>query len=394
LEHSYYLIVFVFGMKPAAAIIAALSCFAQDFYVNALAHQLKVTASENVTGATAVESDEVITWQRDQLRLELAAYKRHSWQADVEKAIHAEEDVNFCMDGKLVPQIFLLGFLKTSTTLFADNFARSESVVRSTCLMEDPNYGDLPCTAEGIPWKEPHFFDNEDSVAKGKDYWLQHWPECSHGTRLVAADMTPHYLDYRHDVLGKIIEYYGNYLPSVTFVVMIREPLSTLQSLFYFLSNNQRKEHGDDFRAFVTEVLAKPDERELNVNWINANFATPLKAFFQFIPRSQFMIVPMKYNTEYNKGAAPFHEYMWDKFGLTRPEDREMEEESNVNPHNQLLDDLGSETYDELHTELYRVTSPEILADLFSGEDGPYMHGYKGSTTDEAAIAAWIDDGW
>jgi len=336
-----------------------------------------------------------------QLRQQIEAYQRHTYQEDMQIAIAAEQQENFCMDGKLVPEFFLIGSLKTSSTLLADNFNLSPGVVESKCRPGEDYGGAGACPPGGQFRKEPQFFNNPETVDRGYSYWLEHWPHCSQQSRMVAADMSVGYLMEHQHVLPVLSEFYGHKLRRVTFVVTMREPMATLQSYFYYMGIGNG---GSSFKDWVQGVMDDPSQR-LQVAWRNSMYHNNLATWFESINRSQFMIVPMKYNTEYNKGTPPFHEYLWNHFGLQHaPARDDVKETSNVNPHPALEDDLGTDLYARLSSVMNNLTGPDRLARLFvdnnQNDDPPYLYGLKdasglkGWKHNETAIADWIQDGW
>jgi len=354
--------------------------------IDKLAEQAQIYSNETVDALTA----EVM-----QLRKQLEAYQRHSYPEDLEIAIAAEQQENICFDGKLVPELYLFGSLKTSSTLLADNFNLSEGVVESRCMPWDLDNGAGDCPSGGTYWKAPQFFNNRDVVAQGYSAWLDHWPSCRQDTRMVAADMSVGYLHAHDDVLPVLKDWYGINLRRVTFVVTVREPMATMQSYFYYIPNLMGI---TIFKDWVQGMIDDPSKR-LHPSWRNSMYAENLAACFDAVDRSQFMIVPMKYNTQYNKGTAPFHEYLWRHFGLPHAPTRDyVVEVSNVNPHPSLEDDLGTDLYNHLQGIMYNVTGPARLADILRVktdlDEAPYLHGFQGLKHNETAIAEWITDGW
>jgi len=350
---------------------------------------------------------EEVTYERNEMRKELDFVKRHTYKTDVQTALKGEQEENLCVDGKLVPQLYLLGALKTSTTLFADNVNRSSGIVFSRCTAIDTALMDwMRCSPHQPYFKEPHFFDFPVMRDRGKEFWLSHWPSCDQETRLVAADMTPNYLQISStaDIMKY---YYGDKISDVTFIVMIREPLETIQSAYYFLYESAvaSTAGADKFKEFVTEYMAQPprrtfgEEDDVDAAMKNVMYAYHLEKWFETMSRKQFIIVPMKYNTEYSKEQPGFHEFIWERFGLPHPDTREeIEEKANVGPSkSSVRADLGEDLFLSLRDRVYGITAPVKLGRLLQSDDPddqPTLYGFQGDPNNADEIALWIRQGW
>lgn len=353
------------------------------------------TGAVQVGKAGESESLVAVSAELARLREQLAAYERHTFKDEFAAACAAEDQTNLCVDGKLVPELYVLGALKTSSTLLYDNFRTSPSVVAYKCHETDEAFGEPECEGENLGkyWKEPHFFSSPSDMAGGKSWWLEHWPECPQSERMVAMDMSVSYLMAPESVIPTLQLFYGGSVSQIKFVVLMREPLEAMQSLFYFGKSWATSNTGD-FKKWVRDVMSGTgDERDRGC-WQNAMYVQNIQDYFNQINPSQFMVVPMKYNTEYNKGTAPLHEYLWQKFGLQyAPSRASIEETSNVNKHPSIEQDLGDQLKSEFETFVYSITGPDMLADLFVGSDAQ-LYGNKAGETDKSQIAAWIRNGW
>merc|ERR1719321_1140464 len=79
--------------------------------------------------------------------------------------------------------------------------------------------------------KELHFFDTPARWQRGKKFWLDHWPKCPN-THAVAADFTPSYLS-AWEAPMRLKQMYGPFSYTLTFLVILREPVARMQSSFY-----------------------------------------------------------------------------------------------------------------------------------------------------------------
>ena len=127
----------------------------------------------------------------------------------------------FCVDGRQIPQLFLLGAQKCGTTSFAK--AASQYGVRQSLGVHD---GGAFSNS-----KEPHFFDTPARFERGLEGYASSFPLC--GKDVLTMDATPDYL-FNNGSLGRLARMYGRArLERTTFAVLLCEPLQRTQSAFY-----------------------------------------------------------------------------------------------------------------------------------------------------------------
>lgn len=298
---------------------------------------------------------------------------------------------NLCIDGRLAPEVLLLGAARASTSLFAQNVHLSPGVFFPHCQEDEILEGRRTfCPEEGV--KELHLFNHEERFALGQKDWLRHYPECQPtDDRRISTDLTPGYLK-DSNVPGRIKQFYGDSISRVKFLAFLREPVKCMQSFFYY----EHMDKKDKFQNWAQRILQAKGGQERHFQ--NAIYPEDLQRYFKTFNSSQFIIVPMKYNVVGGKDGEPeVTQFIWDKLGL--PTGKKMEVETwNTHPHPQIEDDLDASTLASLHSLADSLSGSakvaRVLAAARNDGGGPLLYGFKGSPTDVSEIAAWLEDGW
>jgi len=235
-----------------------------------------------------------------------------------------------CYQGRQLPQLYLLGAAKASTTTLAHE------------LM----HAGVKCVHDHFSTKEFHFFDgimnwnyktNEDFEAQ-KTAWLQWMPFCPNaageGKRRLLADFTPDYL--RMVTLPPVANRFGTFppwgdapklgtkngpdveavhLPGVlhkfygegasrrlSFVVLLREPLARMQSAWYHAQSFNFTNlcvdcRADSFQeAFQNHMGYFTDNPRRITDWIwQGMYAWQLDGWLATFKPDQFLLIPYKY---------------------------------------------------------------------------------------------------
>eukprot|EP00971_Amphidinium_carterae_P268139 5319728-Amphidinium_carterae.1 len=211
-----------------------------------------------------------------------------------------------CRKNKLLPNFYLLGSPKCGTSTLARELADAGAASVATLVVGAQS------------WKEWHFFD---------EYWIQHktwdieavaskWydalPKCEQVPKKlkVVADMTPAYLrsvplgaglrpnpkfhrGFSEINLPKTLKYaYGELSGDVLFVAMLREPVSQMQSMWYFM----RK-------------LAKEKGRKSSIWNINPTFTEDLRLSLSELTRGRVtqLMWPALYSRHLKGYLSEFH---------------------------------------------------------------------------------------
>jgi hypothetical protein len=148
-----------------------------------------------------------------------------------------DSNANACINGALVPQMFILGCQKCgSTSLYFDmsygfplelnKYTPGGGVTTvNEAAQKSPKY------ALG---KELHFFENNEHYSKGCQEYLGLMPNCppkGYKSPAVVVDATPNYL-FTTSVPGRVKAFYGPAASKLLFVILLREPGSRFLSYF------------------------------------------------------------------------------------------------------------------------------------------------------------------
>lgn len=270
-----------------------------------------------------------------------------SWQK-LPELMQAQEDDNFCVSGRLLPRIFLLGVAKSATTSMAANLmsAGIESVgpdCRGWCHRTENQLTNVE--------KELHYFDFKmnwnDTASKPllqrwstqKAYWRELMPKCMNSSsgksrpRRVLADFTPEYFRMvplpdgsQYDnasmahalfriphamgltpdlTLPSVLKaFYGYRLQrELTFIVMLREPLARMRSL-YHCCVCPRGPHGPWAKRCQNTTFATDLRRHISLtsqdppvysDWMWGSFyGQHLRYWFDHMKARQFYVIPMR----------------------------------------------------------------------------------------------------
>lgn len=259
---------------------------------------------------------------------------------------------SLCDSGRLLPQLYILGAAKAATTsLAADLQGAGVDTVGLDCRISQVDM----CGADGnlvdSNKKEFHFFDFsmnwerwspdqfDEMVEDVRPKWLRTLPACPTDKQKVVADYTPESLrlvplpDGSHPVgnfvgkgflpwqlsrnytastkvhLPRVLHslYPAQQAPRVTFVVMLREPASRMQSHWYccVCPKPTRVEggrcEGRTFEGDMTFTMAHASQGIYN-DWLwYSLYDAHLTEWFQVWEPSNFYIVPYKQFTKGNK---------------------------------------------------------------------------------------------
>merc|ERR1719359_12889 len=106
----------------------------------------------------------------------------------------------FCMDGHVAPSVFLMGYQKSgSTSLWND--------------LKD-NYHLHPAAPvegeDGFRDKEVSYFSNDQRYAKGKQFYLKHFPTCNSLRQGRTLDASPNTVFGGEKTAERVKEFYGD----------------------------------------------------------------------------------------------------------------------------------------------------------------------------------------
>jgi len=341
---------------------------------------------------------------------------------------------NICTDGKLLPELYLLGAPRAGTTTLSYDLMKA-GVHVATDKSEDEMQKSL-ATAESFAQsgKEWHFFDkwvlwghgeNKDGE---RDAWLKQLPACPAdqggprtAPRKVLADFTPAYFrmvplpmgarpapdalgrenveargfkagsDHLLEVPETIRKFYGPDRSSkITFVTLLRQPLERMQSNWYI---DKHLPAPASFEDAVKQTLSELKNNPPQYNeWIwSSMYSYGFDHWLKLYDAKQFVVILSK-------------NYRQDRRHVCRLLQSRMEvdlnclhlEDSHLNPqqHPSIKDDLSEATRqaiaEVLTAEKKRLASILAHAHL----DGATLHNYEGGRGDATGVEAWLEAGW
>jgi len=320
---------------------------------------------------------------------------------------------NLCMDGKLVPSLYLLGAQKCATSSFAAELLQSPNLVGP----HHPSW----TTEQSSTWmgKELHYFDNTYRYsAKGRSFWLAHWPQCPAASQhFVAADFTPSYLS-AWEAPSRLKETYGGHANRLTFLVILREPLARMQSSFYhgksdgwvapqfatfeeYVQHSLQKYRSGNYRHFHN---GSSDMRNDAVPFTLSLYYEHLAHWLWYFHPAQFVIAPMKsYVTAQNglfQGEPDLIRTTAARPGIEAfmppTEFKEPTPHINVHSHPLVERDLHPATMAAIRQVFDTTTGPVKLATLLvpAMKKGLQLYGYHGPPQDASFVARYISAMW
>jgi len=277
-----------------------------------------------------------------------------------------------CMQNKSVPSLYVLGAQKCGTTSFT-----ADIKVR---LGAYPPHGH----------KEPHFFDNSTLY----EDWLAQMPGCGEKNNFV-FDATPRNLRLTH-VPATLNKFYRSHLNDVTFVVLLREPLSRYQSAYYFgVAIGMPMDPGvNSFSELVKkDISAAKQKKTFSDGFWGSMYAEQLDAFLEYINSSQFMIL---ISSEYFARPAGVIQQLAERMGGKRLEhvDTFTPSHANAHGHPTVDEDLDTNTkrsYDDFMVD----ANQKLFHSLWTmTSQGAYINAPPGFASDEKTLTNWINGSW
>lgn len=289
------------------------------------------------------------------------------------------ERENLCMDGHLVPEFFLLGAQKTSTSTLAANLNSSHDII-------------FP-VQDGESVKELHFFSDSgpisESMPKAKQLWLSYYPRCYTTRRAVSTDCTPSYIR-ESGAAHRIVDFYGALTSKLTFALMLRSPLERAQSSYYHQVAHGRNVGSTSFSEFTRKYLTTGFD-VWNVMW-GSQYPPQLEEYFKVFDSGQFWIAPYRCNFEPSLCGmtTTFTETLWTELAVA-PGVYDDSIHISSHPHPSIEDDLDSNTLKDARDKFASIAPS--MAKLLASSDAK-LFGYSGKTGDEEAIKTWLTNGW
>lgn len=331
---------------------------------------------------------------------------------------------NLCVEGRLVPQLYVLGEPKAGTTSLSWDLMGAGVETLGVSLRETKR--EKP---KDYCYKEMHFFDGKlqwdrvrDAGPAGFDQerraWLDLWHNCEGAKRRVLADFTPSNMPivprpwpslYKGaraweqpdmNLPSLLPRFYGRDAGRVVFVVLLREPLSLFQSLWYCCMGGAKNTERFQM-ALDSHLKSVAGDITNSQAWLwRLLFARHLEGWLEHFEASQFVVVPYRQYTEGNKDAvcrdiSAKLDFRIDCDSRGKPASHRFnkpgdEEES----HPPLEHDATPELRERFHN-LMAVENARLALDLANAQSkGMVLAGYNGTQGSKAEVYHWLKDNW
>lgn len=327
------------------------------------------------------------------------------------------EGRNLCIEGKQVPDFYVLGVQKCATSSLANDLMGA---------------GVANVHGDKNP-KEFHWFDHrmdltsaaqEDEISVvNRESWLSWMPSCPGPTdgvvrRKALADFTPDYLrivprplDFKF--VGKWMQaqiadeaaprymrqMYAGQEHLLSFAVMFREPLAQMQSAWYHaasfnFTNACNSCRAPSFRVALHRALAgmRKSPPELSA-WVwTTMYARQLSPWFEKFDASQFYMIPMHQLSGADKDQICVD--ISERLNFKAVCDSRGKESlhSWSHPHPDVDEDAGPElreAFDEL-----MLPEKDRLVRLLTEASGMGLANFRGERGNYGDVSKWLDESW
>mmetsp|Transcript_31439 Transcript_31439/g.71790 ORF Transcript_31439/g.71790 Transcript_31439/m.71790 type:complete len:377 (-) Transcript_31439:39-1169(-) len=341
---------------------------------------------------------------------------------------------NICIDGKLLPELYLLGAPRAGTTTLSYDLMKA-GVHVATDKSEDDMQKTLESTESfAQSGKEWHFLDRWVLWGHGENQdgeraaWLKMLPDCpadQNGPRTaprkVLADFTPSYFRMvplpngarpAADRLGRknveargfkagsehllavpetLQKFYGpERSAKITFVTLLRQPLERMQSNWYIDKHLPAPAKFEDaVKASLAELKLNPPQYN---EWIwSSMYSYGFDHWLKLYDAKQFVVILSKnYRQDRRHVCRLLQSRMEADLGCLHLAD------SHLNPqkHPSLKEDL-SEGSRQAIAEVFTAERKRLASILAHAHlDGTTLHNYEGGRGDATGVEAWLEAGW
>jgi len=320
-----------------------------------------------------------------------------------------------CVNGKHVPQLYVLGAAKTGTTSLADDLMQNNAVP----------------AVPGDDEKEFQFFNpyynsntpTNRSMAPARleairQHWLDQMPPCAQESvdaPQVIADYSVDNLRFVPMPLGGLEEgravandfnlpsvlqqFYQNRTSELVFVVMMREPLARLQSHWYYGQEWTRK-YEDISKGEFNQELSRQTQRATNEKVYNfrlwaSMYGAQLQTWLQYFSASQFMIVPTQsYSATAEDRSTVLSELSERLNAPFELQHSASAKHSNPSQHPELSEDTTPDNVAMFNR--FMEKDHQLLLQLLAQASlkGAYLGGYTGRPGSTGDIDSWLHAKW
>mmetsp|Transcript_91143 Transcript_91143/g.258094 ORF Transcript_91143/g.258094 Transcript_91143/m.258094 type:complete len:304 (+) Transcript_91143:160-1071(+) len=302
-----------------------------------------------------------------------------------------------CMNGRMAPELFVIGGAKAGTSTLCGELRRSPALVW-------PKKGDCdapsPAGGRAAAWKEGHYLDY--GYQDGLQAMLDDYPPCTYDQRLVGVDGTARYSGNPF-VPARLAAWYGPLRWNLKFILLLREPLERLHSDYHHGRHDRTcpdfamMSFGQIMRRILMyqgrEYRASGPWRPGCSSFLEGSlYASHLDRWLRDFGPKQFLVVPFKYNTA-GARQGTVAEHIWSLLGVRGQRGPKLHLNQGLQ-HRALQEDLDPATTLQMREFLYRETGPDILAGALARTD-VHLYGLpEGGGRAPGDISAWIRANW
>jgi len=300
---------------------------------------------------------------------------------------------NLCESGKLLPELYVIGSQKASTTsLMIDAVAGAGIGCHNDFWGK--NFNQLSYDLDGA------------KIAELKANWLKSLPACPSQGRQILGDFTPTYLTKGEIPLALRAMYKDEDVDRVTIVVMLREPLARTQAHWYMTKPSF--EHNVTFQEDVESLLNNTPSAQMKEMMQHTKVGLNLERWLKVFPAKNFIIAPfLAYShqggpqtcgeltsrlsmngvhCEYGAPWAP-RAFPW----APRPR---VDEKHDEPEHPKLEDDIEDDVMDRFNEFMQEDTRAleKLLVD--GQQNGMTLLRFDGTPGSKQAVRAWLNKWW
>eukprot|EP00421_Protoceratium_reticulatum_P026217 CAMPEP_0168464996 /NCGR_PEP_ID=MMETSP0228-20121227/55877_1 /TAXON_ID=133427 /ORGANISM="Protoceratium reticulatum, Strain CCCM 535 (=CCMP 1889)" /LENGTH=328 /DNA_ID=CAMNT_0008480537 /DNA_START=30 /DNA_END=1017 /DNA_ORIENTATION=+ len=309
------------------------------------------------------------------------------------------EALEFLIEGRLVPEVYLLGAAKSGTSSLASDL-RWAGIASNAGLAKEFHFFDELARTHDEPQKA-------SLTQEERALWYALHPSCFQDKPLVLADYTPDNLMmtplpdtfrldklWAGDVPSMLSGLYGKKANKLTMLVLMREPLARYQSGWYWgHRENPNQTAPGAFAAGLREGLdgAKHGKVYTHRLWAGM-YARHLESFLRFFRPDQFVIVPFKAYTQEN-AKDEVMTFLSLRLGIPLRFTREVSREIHM-PHPTVEEDLPQEIISEF--QQFMEPENERLFELLTSmaNQSAFLANYHDPEVSVAGVKEWLTGGW
>jgi len=331
------------------------------------------------------------------------------WEVD------KDPSANFCRDGKLLPQFYLLGAPKCATTSFSMELGRFGHVREAPKLWSP---------------KEWHFWERwvtDADAEKATSKWMERLGDCPKEDRLVLGDYSINNLaavplpkgmtltacsceqnevGQGGDVPRLLKAAYGKKdSKNVTLMMMLREPMARMQSSWYHAKSENFSTYWgyqdcctDSFSSALELIAGTVDNGYYGPGMAGTGsvwasmYGWQMQEWMKHWDPTQMIIVPYKAYT--GGGKAKLCNELSKR--MRAPMDCSVEANfmENKHAHDALAEEVSS-TLSNRFTAILEEDKKRLLQALQKAHaHGARLENYKGNAWDWQAMKTWLEENW